>query len=208
MPFQPWGEVAGQAQVLANGGRRGVVSLDEGLDIGGLHAGTPVRIEVGRQPGAHRSGLITVHAGPGQDRDRPARPAQENLDPPGAFGGRLAKGANALAAQTRQHAFYVLAGSQAVHLMVDAAASVIGGVKGADFDLIGGPALRPRPERPKDGMIRLHGLNRRDLGAPAPASQIDLVLVAGVPALGRGRPLKDGSRPPALPCSPALRSRR
>ena len=93
----------------------------------------------------------------------------------------------------------MLAGAEAVDAMIDAAAGVHRSIEVADLDLIGRSALRTHTKRAEDRMLGLQCLDRSDLRASAPAPKLDLVLVAGIPALRRRRSFEDRPGTPAAP---------
>jgi len=195
--LQPGAEVARDAQGRAN--RRGCAGkpLDHRPDVSRLGAQPALVIEVGREPAADGVRALALGARPGEFRSRFAVAAQVKLHPLGPAGGGLAQRAHAAAAQARQHALHVLAGSQAIDPVVGAAAAVRDSLEVANLHFIGAAALRAHAKEAEDRVLGLQRLDGDNLGATAPAPQLELLLVAGVPPLSRGRALEDGSRPAA-----------
>ena len=161
-PRRSGGQRAGEGRetdqrITAQGAAGREVAGDQGLGRGAAGAFQALHPDLGACAGA-----------PEEDLDpAPGRPCLPGAPHPG------------------QDGFDVLAGAEAVDLVVRAAAGVVALGEGPDLDLVGGARLGGDAEGPEDGMAgfeRLHG--ERLAGRPLPAA-LDLVLVGGAPALGR-----------------------
>jgi hypothetical protein len=163
---------AGRRAGVDHPGDRGVVGR-EGA-VGGGEARKP------------RSRLrARVGFGPQHGRARVAGAAEEDLDPRRARRRRGPECAGAvLPSQRGEHALDMLAGAEPVDAMVDAAAGIAGAFEVADLNVVDAARGRAHAERPIYRKGRLQRLDIGDLGAAAPASELDLVVVAGPPAEG------------------------
>ncbi|HEX4179576.1 MAG TPA: hypothetical protein VHY32_02185 [Caulobacteraceae bacterium] len=190
--LQPRSEMARDTQPPANRRWGGRMGPDQGLDAIRIGANPILGIEVGRQPGPDFGGLPVHILRPSDNGRWLAVSRQEHFHARRAFSRGGAECANAAAAQAGQYALDVLAGAQSVDLIVDTAASVPEPLQGADLHIVGVAALRACAKVPEYRMFGFQRLHRDDLRAASPAPEFDFVLVAGVPALGRGRPLQHG----------------
>jgi hypothetical protein len=95
----------------------------------------------------------------------------------------------------RDDAVDMLAGAEPVDAVVDAAARIGLFSQPADFHLVAGAAHRMCTKSAETGMAGFASLDRQDLLSTAPAPQRDFMLVAGVPARRRGRPVEPSFRP-------------
>src|SRR5207237_9357363 len=146
-----------------------------------------------REPIARRPHGRAAGSGPSQRRARNAAAVEKNLDPRTALRLGLAQRLAVAPAERCEHAFDVLAGAEPIDRMVDAAAGIDETFEAANLHLVETAASRMHPERAVERLLGLQRLDRNDLGAPAPAAEVHLVLVAGAPALQRGRSIEDGA---------------
>ena len=91
--------------------------------------------------------------------------------------------------------------------MIDTAAGVAEAIEVADFHLVEAAAPRLHAEHAEKGLLGFQCLDGDDLGAAPPATQRDLVLIGGPPALQGRRTIEHGAGHP-VPATFSCRSRR
>jgi hypothetical protein len=87
----------------------------------------------------------------------------------------------------------MLAGSEAIDTMIDAAAGIASAIKVADFHFVEAAAPRLHAECAENGMFGFQSLDGDDLGAAPPTAQRNLVVVSSPPPLQRRRPIQHGA---------------
>ena len=128
--------------------------------------------------GIHRR---AVH-GREQPRNQFAGARQEQFDPRRSRPLRRLEGARPALPQLRQHAFHMLAGTQAVDPVVGAAARVQRLIERADLHIIHAAAGGPDTEAAEVRQVALQRLDLADLGSATPTPPLDLLGVARQPA--------------------------
>jgi len=153
------------------------------------------RIDVRLLERGHQGGDLRCRRAPGS-RDPEPRLSRRgvDLDARAAHARRGLESTLAAAAQVVQHALDVLAGAQTVDREVVTGAGVLAGLEVADLDQIVGAAGRAHAEAAEMRLHTLQRLDLDDLALPAPATPLDLFLIAGLPALQRRRALNDPAR--------------
>ena len=123
--------------------------------------------------------------GPGEGRLWFAAAIEEYFESRTADRRRGAKRPRLAALERRQRSFDMLACSEPVHAVVDAAAGVRKAVEASDLHLVAAAARRADFEIAEKPTVRVKRDYVRDLGASPPAPQADFVFVAGRPSRNR-----------------------
>ena len=124
----------------------------------------------------------------------------ENLDARAAVRQGFLERSGSPPVERGEHTLDVLAGSEAVHAMIDASAGIAWRVQTADLHLIGVSAAGLRTESAEERVLGLQRLDRYDVGAAPPTPERNLVLVSGAPAL-HDRAIEDGTCLARVPAS-------
>ena len=178
---EPGAKMSGHGHRRSNRRRRRWPSLDEVFKLFRRLRQLAVIFKPGFKPCARR-GERWRFGIPGENKRRGASDAiEKDLYLRTAGLRRGLERARLATLQRRQDAFNMFACTQAIDAVVDATAGINWSVEAADFDLIGAAARGPRPEQTEKALVAIQRHNVEDFGAAAPAAQVDLVLVGGLP---------------------------
>ena len=184
--------MAGHTHIGSHGRRRLREGGQQFLDSVRHRRHRSVGIQPRTQPAAGRSQLRLVHPRwPGDSRRRLAAAVEKYLYSRASGRSRCAKRPRFSAPERCQNPFDMLACSERVDSVVDAAAGICGPFEASYFHVIAGLAGRADAKFAEKPAIRIECDDVLNFSASPPAPQADLVLVAGPPTQN-GRAFEHG----------------